>query len=180
MEVTLDAFNWHRCRSIGKSPRDYFMLWKDDGDNAAVGPVGIDGWSLGWRHASHGVHIAAAETLHKALPQLLRVQRRHLESGFLRLISETPIDEYGTASASDGYYWLSASPSTAASLLYEAERTDRVSLLRLAEAHNPHRDKAMGARSTPWSSTLAAILEQHLAVLRAAASHEFGLLGHCG
>lgn len=194
MQVTLDPFNWNRRKlTKARTALDYFRWWKDEDGSARVpGLDGLDCRKLGWRSDSAIQYFTAAEALDAISPYLDPPARRLLDRGFRRVIAENPTDEFGTGDASEGHYWISASPRTTRSILRHAEATDVAHLVNL--------DRSLAVReSSPVSpasdaklrrlleenrrileESLQTMIRQHLAVLRAAVSHEFGLLGHCG
>jgi hypothetical protein len=190
MQITLDPFNWNRRKlTRARTALDYFLWWKDeDGSTQVSGIAGLDCHELGWHSDSAIEYFEAARSLNALLPHLNGSTRRLLDRGLCRIITETPIDEFGTGDVSDGCYWLSASPRTTASILRHSEATD------VSQLHDLHRslqtqelpsgDNAGRPSLVPYRKKMGDGLErmisQHLAILRAAVSREFGLLGHCG
>lgn len=193
MQVTLDPFNWNRRRLTRfRTAQEYFLWWKDeDGSETIPGIAGLDCSDFGWRSDSAIQYFAAAESLSALRPHLSSSARRHLDRGLARVIAENPVDEFGTGDVSEGCYWLSASPRTTASILRHAEATDVEQLLDLhgrlqakippdpPPAEPVHR-RAQKDQQKVIDKSLETMIAQHLAVLRAAVSHGFGLLGHCG
>lgn len=187
MQVTLDPFNWNRRKlTSARTCLEYFIWWKDeDGSITIPGLEGLDCHKLGWRSDSAIEYFEAAESLRALLPQVNGSTRRQLERGLCRVIAETPVDEFGTGDASEGCYWISASSRTTASILRHAEATD---VARLLDLHRSLRSEGSNRSKHPFIKSfggktgfgLESVIHQHLTVLRAAVSHEFGLLGHCG
>lgn len=179
MQITLDPFNWNRRKLTRfRTCLEYFLWWKDqDGSAEVPGLEGLDCGEIGWRSDSAIEYFTAAESLSALLPHLNGSTRRLLDRGLCRIIAETPIDELGTGDASDGCYWLSASPRTTASILRHSEA---IAVSQLLDLHRSLQSQGSPLETSRTERGLQRMIDQHLAILRAAVSHEFGLLGHCG
>ena len=174
MQITLDPIDWKRLTSFGSA--EAFLEWyfdiEDEGELTPVSCYSFE-WSdsaiLYFQVASALEHLAAGGD--EALAEQIR-------RGIGRLITENGhVDELGMSAASEGHYWISASPETTVELQRHIAALDRARLVALLkEKPAPYTEELM----SDLDGLFVPLIEQHAKVVDAAVSGGYGLLGHCG
>jgi hypothetical protein len=168
----LNPIDWAKLQAFG-SAGDFFAD-RDLDPVEELTPEDCICHDNGWESDSATQYFQVAEALENLLVDVAPEVAVTLKNGIMRLVCESGhVDEFQTGAASEGHYWLSASPETARELLRLVEAVDWQQLVSL------HSAKA-DADSELDAADFMECISQHLAILRIAAHRKLGLLGHCG
>ncbi len=174
MQVTLDIVDWNELVKFGtpKAFLDYFYEEEDDPDWL------VTCYDLGWDSDSFLQYGEVAWAIEGVLHHLTPTERRQAEAGLLPLISQgKQVDELKMAPASEGCWWISASPATTRSI---HENLRGLDLQRLGQLVQEVRPPDAGELVDHVDTDFIPFIEQHRRVVAAAVKRGYGLLGHCG
>lgn len=174
MQVTLDIVDWNELVKFGtpKAFLDYFHEEDDDSDWL------VSCYDLGWDSDSFLQYNEVAAAIEGILDRVPPGDRRQVEVGLLPLISQgKQVDEFKMGPASEGCWWISASPETTRSI---HENLSRLDLQRLGQLVQEVRPPDAGELPDHVDTDFIPFIEQHRRVVAAAVKRGYGLLGHCG
>jgi hypothetical protein len=174
MQVTLNLVDWTELLKLGtpKAFLDFFYEVEDDPRWLAPGE------RFGWDSDSFLQYNEVAWAIEGILDRLTPSERQQVVAGLLPLISQgKQIDEFGMSPASEGYWWISASPGTTRKI---HDNLSRLDLQRLGALVQKVRPPDAGELVDHVDTDFIPFIEQHRRVVAAAVTRGWGLLGHCG
>jgi hypothetical protein len=172
MQVTLDLINWSELiqHPSAEDYIDWVFNLEDEGKSIA-----LSCYKYGWESDSAIQYFELAEAFEYALQFLDSDTKEIIQKGLLKLISyEHRVDEFMMAPASDDCYWISASPKTTKEILKFFKNTD-FNKIKQALIENPNSE--FESLLNDFDSSVIPFVKQHIKILEAAASKEFGIMG---
>lgn len=174
MQVTLNAIDWEQMTSFGSS-KNFIDWYIEDPEDGRVRVLSCQDYN--WADSAM-LYNEVADVMEHLATICDSNLANSLRGGVMKLIANSPlVDDFHTAEASDGCFWLSASPSSTALIKTEMERLDLDELVRVLKK-NP----AEGSEEIveDLDEYFVGYIEMHLEMVNLAVSRGYGLLGHCG
>ena len=175
MQVTLDAIDWNQLLNFS-TPGD-FIEWlyeiEDEEDFRSMSC-----YDNGWISDSVMQYFEVAGAL-KHLAEIGPSETAtHLREGIMKLISENGhIDEFHLADASEGCYWISASPASVVTIKSHLDSVDIQACVTHLRNKPP---KEASNIMKDLDNLFVAFINQHRHMIDLAVANGYGLLGHCG
>lgn len=174
MQVTLHPVDWGKLTRFPSGAA--FIEWMFDTDDDAL-PDDYDPGAGDWASDSATHYFDVAEALTHIGDSVDAVTSQALSRGLGRILCENGhVDDFGTGPASDGTYWISASPDTTRDIWAHARATDWGAVTEALRANPPK----FGNLRNEIDTVFVPVVEQHLRMVEWAAARGYGLMGHCG
>lgn len=177
MQVSLDPVEWSKLTRFSSASELFDHLYSDEGAEESLTPEKCSCYDNGWESDSASQYFEVANALEHAQKFISQTVVTHLTQGIRRVLCENGhVDEFGASIATEGHYWLSASPETTREIWKHAKQTDWDAVIDALRKY----PLSSGNPNNGIESEFMPFIRQRLIILELAASRGYGLLGHIG